>query len=164
MRLVIALIIALVGAAQLGWISHELYTLTNTQMIPEITGLSTASAKEVPLDRIQEQQIRVLNDKIEILVPNAKWATLSDTHSMEPLLFKGANALQVVPQTSQEIQVGDIISYESPDARVIIHRVITIGTDEQGWFAILKGDNNPSPDGERIRFSQVRKILIGVIY
>ncbi len=164
MRLIIALLIALVGAAQLGWISHELYTLTSTQMIPEITGLSIASAKEVPLDRINEQQIRVLQDKIEILVPNAQWATLSDTHSMEPLLFKGANALQIVPHNSSDIHVGDIVSYEEPSVGVIIHRVTAIGTDEQGWFAILKGDNNPNPDNEKVRFSQVRKVLIGVIY
>jgi hypothetical protein len=46
----------------------------------------------------------------------------------------------------------------------IVHRVIEIGNDEDGWYAITKGDNNPTPDPWKIRFEWVRRITVAVIY
>ena len=46
----------------------------------------------------------------------------------------------------------------------VIHRIAEISNDEQGWYAIVKGDNNEAPDPERVRFEQIKKVLVGVLY
>ena len=61
---------------------------------------------------------------------------------MDPVLDNGTNAIEVVPQSFDEIGTGDIISYEMESINgTIIHRVIEIGFDSEGWYAITKGDN-----------------------
>ena len=127
-----------------------------------VAGLEVA----VPQDRVVEDQIKVMEDEIIITVPDASWATFTDTHSMDPILFKGANALQVEPQNSEDIKEGDIISYVPKDGteRLIIHRVVYIGEDEEGIYYIVKGDNNKVSDPGKVRFNQVKKVLFAVIY
>ena len=84
---------------------------------------------------------------------------------MDPLLDVGVNALQIKPKDAAEIQVGDVVSYRSSYAEgIIIHRVIRKGTDDEGTYFIVKGDNNSAEDPGRIRFSQIERVLIGVIY
>jgi hypothetical protein len=118
-----------------------------------------------PQDRIAEENIRVEKDRVIINVPNAVWARFTDTKSMDPVLDVGANAIQIIPKDPSEIFPGDIVSYQSRYADgIIIHRVIEIGYDEEGWYAIMKGDNNPRPDPGKIRFSQVRRVLVAIIY
>ncbi|MEM4254135.1 MAG: signal peptidase I [Candidatus Woesearchaeota archaeon] len=116
-----------------------------------------------PADRIQKSQIGVYPDKAIIEVQGLKWANVSATNSMLPVLGTGAHALQVVPRSANEIQTGDIVSYKY-EGRIIIHRVIEIGRDELGWYAITKGDNNPEPDPAPVRFSQIDRVLVGIIY
>lgn len=116
-----------------------------------------------PADRIQKSQIGVYPDKAIIEVQGLKWANVSATNSMLPVLGSGAHALQIVPRNANEIQIGDIVSYKY-EGRIIIHRVIEIGSDESGWYAITKGDNNPEPDPEPVRFSQIDRVLVGIIY
>ncbi|MBU1111305.1 MAG: signal peptidase I [Nanoarchaeota archaeon] len=118
-----------------------------------------------PGDRIKEDQIKVYEDRVVIQIANAKWAGFTDTNSMDPLLDEESNAIQVIPESADEIQVGDIITYESSlfDG-MVIHRVILIGEDEEGTYFIAKGDNNPDPDPEKIRFNQIRRILVGILY
>ncbi len=118
-----------------------------------------------PFDRIPEENIRVYSDRVVIYINNPEWAGFEDTNSMDPVIDKGANAIQIVPQSINDIHVGDIISYESDYAEgVIIHRVVSIGNDEQGWYCTAKGDNNPNTDPGSIRFSQIKKVLVAVIY
>jgi len=119
--------------------------------------------RQSPSDRIKEDQIYVYNDEVVIKVENAVWATFTDTNSMDPVLDDGANAIQVVPKSQSEIKVGDIISFES---RVgpIIHRVVKISYDEEGWYATTKGDNNPEPDPVKVRFEDIRRVLVAIIY
>jgi len=127
--------------------------------IPEGYGIERHS----PADRIKENQILVYSDEIVIDLENAVWATFTDTNSMDPVLDKGANAIQVVPKSPSEIKVGDIVSYDSRIGPVI-HRVVHISYDEEGWFAIMKGDNNPDPDPDKVRFEQVRRVVVAIIY
>lgn len=118
-----------------------------------------------PADRITEDQIKVYDDKVVIEIQHAKWAGFTDTNSMDPLLDEDSNAIQIIPQSEDEIQIGDIISYESEYlGGTLIHRVIYIGEDENGKYFIAKGDNNPDPDPEKIRFSQIKRVLVGIIY
>jgi len=119
--------------------------------------------KLAPPDRIKEDQIHVYEDKIVIDIKNPKWARFANTNSMVPFLDEGTNAIQVQPESPEDIQLGDIISYQYEDS-IIIHRVIEIKEDEKGKYYIAQGDNNPEPDPVKIRFPQIRRILVGVIY
>ncbi len=116
-----------------------------------------------PGDHIKEDQIKVFDDKIELNIPHAVWSRFSNTNSMDPFLDEGSNGLEIIPASEDQIQVGDIISYQLKED-VIIHRVIKIDHDENGTFYIVKGDNNPVQDPGKVRFNQIKGILIGIIY
>ncbi len=126
---------------------------------------STGNEIPSPLDRIQEDQITVTNDKIVINLKDAQWASFTDTNSMDPVIDAEAHAIEVIPQSKQDVQVGDIVAYESEYAEgSIIHRVVYKGEDEQGTYFILKGDNNPIQDPGKVRFSQIKKVVVAIIY
>ena len=118
-----------------------------------------------PGDYVSEDAIHVYTDRVILDVSNPQWAKFTDTNSMDPILDEGTNAIEIVPQSPSDLQVGDIISYRSTtlDA-VIIHRIISIGLDADGTYYTLKGDNNPGPDPERVRFSQIQRKVIAIIY
>ncbi|TAL58252.1 MAG: hypothetical protein EPN86_00515 [Nanoarchaeota archaeon] len=123
------------------------------------------SPKQSPSDRVSMDQIQVYGDKVVLDVKNAQWAQFTDTHSMEPVISSTSNAIEVAPKSESEIKVGDIISYQSEYADgIFIHRVIDIGSDDKGWYTIVKGDNNPSPDPGRIRFKQIKRVVVAIIY
>jgi len=119
-----------------------------------------------PQNHISESQIAVYTDKVVLDIPDVKWATFSDTNSMDPFFDTGAYALQIVPNSPSDIAVGDVVSYslsESPKLH-IIHRVVHIGEDSQGLYYILKGDNVRVSDPGKVRFEQIDRVLIGVLY
>jgi hypothetical protein len=127
--------------------------------------LREPQAKASPSDRISESQIYVTNDKVIIAVKNSEWASFTPTHSMEPVLNEHSNAIEVSPKSESEINVGDIVSYNSEYSDgTIIHRVARIGYDDKGWYCIAKGDNNPSEDPGKIRFSQIERVVVAIIY
>ena len=133
-----------------------------------ITSQTTSASKldvAAPADHIPENTISVLKDQVVIRVPNAVWAKFTPTGSMKPVFDEGANAIEIVPTSPSQINVGDIISYQSDwlDAPVI-HRVVETGNDSDGWYAIVKGDNNGTADPGKIRFSQVRRLVVAIIY
>jgi hypothetical protein len=137
---------------------------SESHIITRILGLSNEE-RPSPYDRVPESKILVEKDKIVINVPNAQWSKFTDTNSMDPVIDEGANAIQIVPTDRSQIHVGDIVSYESDYAEgIIIHRVIEIGYDEKGWYCIMKGDNNPNNDPGKVRFSQIRRVVIAIIY
>ena len=126
------------------------------------SSLDSASV-DSPSDHIEADDLHVFNDKAVIEKDNLKWARILDTHSMEPVLNANSISLELLPDTSSEISVGDIISY-SHDSKVIIHRVIFISEDSSGWYAITKGDNNKEADDYKVRFEQIKGLVVGVLY
>ena len=118
-----------------------------------------------PYDHIKEHQIKVFPNKVIIELKNAEWATFTDTNSMDPVIDYGANAIEIVPKSPEDIHVGDIVSYESKFARgTIIHRVVEIGYDDKGWYCRMKGDNLSTVDPGKIRFEQIRRIVVGILH
>ena len=118
-----------------------------------------------PSDYVKEDQIKVYDNRVVINVKGVKWSSFADTNSMDPIIDKGANALQIVPKNADDIEVGDIVSYKHQSSKtLIIHRVIVKDQDEKGVYFILKGDNNKVADPGKVRFDQIKKVLIGVIY
>lgn len=146
--LAIGILIGLVGQA-----------LADSVQYPNGNALERSS----PQDRVPESAIGVYGDRVVINLEGAQWARFADTNSMDPVIDRGANAIQVQPKSMDEIDVGDIISYRAGE-RVIIHRVIEKGIDEQGWYVIAKGDNNPAADPGRIRFEQITRVVVAIIY
>ena len=121
--------------------------------------------KPSPKDRISEDQIRVTKDRIEINLKDAQWASFTDTNSMDPIIDSEAHAIEIIPEKEKDIQVGDIVAYESEYADgSTIHRVIYKGEDEKGTYFIMKGDNNPTSDPGRVRFSQITRVVVAIIY
>ena len=118
-----------------------------------------------PSDHIKESQIHVYDDKVIIDAPGAKWASFTDTNSMDPFLDETSNSIEISPSSPADIQVGDVVSYRSGLTNdLIVHRVISKGVDADGVFFLVKGDNNAQQDPEKIRFSQIHGVLIGIIY
>lgn len=130
-----------------------------------LTSITTLAREEQnsPGDRISASDLAILSDKAVIEKENLHWAEIKDTHSMEPVLNAGSISLELPPVAPCDIKVGDIISFEQED-KVIIHRVVLIGEDTEGWFAATKGDNNPEPDPYKVRFEQVQGIVVGILY
>src|SRR3989344_4224802 len=124
----------------------------------------TTGERLSPADHIKEDQIMVEDDKVVITIRNAKIARFADTNSMDPLIDKESNAIQIAPQSPVDIKIGDIISYTSESGDIIIHRVVRISNDDKGVYYTTKGDNNSTSDNERVRFWQVRFITVGIIY
>ncbi|MBW3002870.1 hypothetical protein KY338_06950 [Candidatus Woesearchaeota archaeon] len=119
--------------------------------------------RDSPGDYIKEYQIHVYPDKVIIDVQSPILAAFADTNSMDPVFDAQHNAIEIVPKSTADVRVGDIVSYKS-DYGNIIHRVKEIGQDENGWYAIFQGDNNPVPDPGRIRFEQIQRKAIAFIY
>ncbi|MBW2992021.1 signal peptidase I [Candidatus Woesearchaeota archaeon] len=124
-----------------------------------------SSERESPGDWISENQIHVYNDRIVIDLEGALWSRFTDTNSMDPLFDKGSNGIEIIPDSADDIEIGDIISYRSEYSDgVIIHRVIDKGEDSEGVYFIVKGDNNPAADPGKIRFGQIESVLVGILY
>ena len=121
--------------------------------------------KEVssPGNWIQPDQILVYQNRIILNIPDATWAEFTDTNSMDPLIDKDTNALEILPRGPEYINVGDIISYRTAYG-TIIHRVIEKNQDEKGIYYVVKGDNNTSADPAKVRFEDVKGVVVAFIY
>jgi len=118
-----------------------------------------------PYDWIKQDQIQVYNNMVIIRLKNPQWARFTDTKSMDPVIDSSSHALEIVPESEEEVHEGDIVAYESVYKKgIITHRVAKIGKDSEGWYAVMKGDNNPGNDPGRVRFSQIRRVVVAVIY
>jgi len=125
-----------------------------------------APERASPCDHVKEKQILVTDNGVNIDMKGAEWATFTDTNSMDPVIDAGANTIEFVPSSENDICVGDIASYvpSTDKSVVIIHRVVEEGNDSDGWYAIFKGDNLPYNDPGKVRFSQIKRVVVGIIY
>ncbi len=154
------MIIILVFA--IGWVSNSLYTEAASSEIP--FG-DFSKDKPSPKDWITKDKIHVYEDKIIIDIQGAEWAEFEDTNSMDPIIDSSANSIELKPKDSTQLQMGDIVSYKSTYSDgIIIHRIIEIGHDNDGWYAIMKGDNNSRQDPGKVRFDQIQGVLVGILY
>jgi len=131
---------------------------------PQEVSLQGPVERNSPQDWISQSQIEMTSEGVFVRISNPQWAIFADSNSMDPVFDAGSHAIQIIPTDKSQVQVGDILSYQSPLGFVMIHRVIEIGEDAEGWYAIVKGDNNPTPDPWKIRWDMVRRITVAVIY
>jgi hypothetical protein len=117
-----------------------------------------------PNDWITDSDIKVYQDKVIINVENTRYVGIANTNSMDPFIDENTNVLEILPENLNDIQVGDIISFEIETGDVYIHRVVNKGYDEQGLYFITKGDNNPSVDPIVVYPDQILGVVAIVIY
>lgn len=116
-----------------------------------------------PYDRIQENHLQLFSDKLIINFPEIQLAHYTNTDSMDPLIDEYAIGLEIMPKSEGDVHVGDVVAHHLGND-LIVHRVISIGKDNLGWYAMLKGDNSEEYDPEKVRFEQIKYVLIGVLY
>ena len=116
-----------------------------------------------PRQHVPFSDVDIKTDAVTIRIDNVSAGIVAPTGSMLPLLTNNTLVLEKTPLKPRDIAPGDIIIYESESTR-IIHRVIAVGMDDAGWFAVAKGDSNDEPDPYRVRFPQVRGVVVGIIY
>ena len=154
----------------IGFLSNSLFsaiTAKNTAIpiFEGLNGLFKANEVNSPANHILMQNIHVYDSRILLDIQDAEWSIFSDTNSMDPVLDKDSNGIEIKPNSPEDIMIGDIISYKSNIIDgIIVHRVVGTGGDEQGWFATAKGDNNPEKDPEKVRFEQIQGIVVAIIY
>ncbi len=119
-------------------------------------------AVNAPGNHIKESNIIVLGDRVILRVKGATLSNYVDSGSMIPVLDKGANGIRIVPDSENDIDVGDIISFRVGGI-LVVHRVIEKGVDNEGGYFIVKGDANSVDDG-KIRFKDIKYVTIGIIY
>jgi len=127
------------------------------------TFLGKSVERDSPSDHITPDMIHVYDDVVLIDLEGTRWSSFTDTNSMDPLLDEYSNGLERVPASPDELDVGDVVSYSYGDS-IIIHRIVEIGEDDDGWYARTKGDNNPSLDPHIVRFDQIEGVLVGILY
>jgi hypothetical protein len=81
---------------------------------------------------------------------------------MKPLIGEWAQGIRIVPKSSNEIYVGDIVTFRF-DEILVVHRVKEIGFDEFGTYYITQGDSSFWED-EKIRFEDITHITVGILW
>jgi signal peptidase I len=116
-----------------------------------------------PSDWVQEEQIKVYPNQIILDIKGATWAGFTNTNSMDPFIDETSNAIEIIPGDPDAIEIGDVISYQT-NYGVVIHRVIQKGRDRKGVFYIVQGDNNSFRDPFKVRYEDVKGVVVAVIY
>ena len=143
---------------------YPMYSATSNIEQPLVIN-DTVEEQVSPSNWIKESQIKVYDDRVIIEIENAEWAKFTDTNSMDPTIDSEANAIEIIPANYEEVHIGDIISYEIPQVNgTIIHRIINTSFDDNGWYAVAKGDNLNTPDPYKIRFHNIKRIVVAIIY
>lgn len=160
---IILVIIAMIMALVIGvFIGNSIdFTAVETPRSFDMAILAN-NEKLSPSDHIAESNIHVYQDNV-IIDADVEWTRFENTNSMDPIIDFGANGLEKKPGGDDEILIGDIVSYYDGSNRVI-HRVIEKGKDETGYYYIVKGDNNKDPDPYKLRFKDIKGVLVAIIY
>lgn len=145
----------------LGFISAYLLIILedSTEMPFSFSGKISSSA---PTNEINEEDIRIYEDRVVIYIDDAKISRYAATGSMIPFLDENSNGIKIVPSSANDINVGDIITFRL-GTDLIVHRVVEKGTDNEGIYFVTKGDNNSQTDG-KIRYNMIESKTIAILY
>lgn len=153
----LGMLVCIIGIYSLSYVELEI-----PLQVGGFKQVSILSEKSSPGDWIANEDIEVYKDKIVINIENPSISSYANTGSMIPTLDSGHNGIRIKPNSPEEIQEGDIITFLKNN-NLLVHRVIQKGQDEKGFWFITKGDNNLQSD-EKVYFKDVKYITIGVLY
>ncbi len=114
-----------------------------------------------PSDRITSDAIHLYEDKLVVEKSNLRYASVEDTKSMEPLLSSNSHVIEAEADVDS-LEIGDIISF-SKENKIIVHSIVSIGSDSNGWYALTKGYNNDFIDDWRVRSFELKGVVVGVL-
>ncbi len=128
-------------------------------------GYAFEKEAEGSYDHIKESDLKLYKNSINIDLngKNIRLSKFTETGSMGLFMNENGNGLEFVPLNENEIYIGDIISFEY-SGEVYIHRIIQIDYDNEGWYALTKGDELSSMDTGKRRFKDIKGVLVGVIF
>ncbi len=149
----------LVAAALLGLLF--LSFIRASEQIP--FAITKGAERSSPGDWIKEDQIKVYGNRVVIDIDNPVWVEFADTNSMDPLFDAESHAIEIAPKRPEDIHAGDVISYGTPFGTVV-HRVVEVGRDGKGIYYLVQGDNNGAADPFKVRFKDVKGVVVAVIY
>jgi len=148
----------------LGLTVNNLATMSSVNAYAPFSLLGTSELIS-PNDWVKESQIHVYKDRIVLDIQDASWAKFTDTNSMDPIFDAESNTIEIKPKNPDVLKVGDIISFWSKTiGTTVIHRIVEVGKDNEGVYFVTKGDNNLYKDPEKVRFEQVKGVVVGIIY
>jgi len=106
------------------------------------------------------------NNSVTILnAPNIRIYKVS-TGSMKPLLAIGSFGIFTQNVNTNDLCVGHDLVFEDEEVYMkgvyVLHRIIEVGWDAEGWKCRTQGLNNSKPDKGWRRPSEIRGRLIGV--
>lgn len=118
-----------------------------------------------PFNHVRENQISVEDGKVVIDLSGEEvgWSRYTDSNSMDQTLDDGHNGIEIKPKSSKDIYAGDIIAFRY-GKDLVVHRVVEIGNDAEGWYAKTKGDNNAYVDPGKRRFKDIERLTVGIIF
>lgn len=129
-----------------------------------LMGCTQRPIRMAPQARMDEKKVRVFPHVILIESSDELiWGKVLDSRSMIPVFDMGHHTIEIKNPQPERLKVGDIISYWRYNLR-IIHRIVEIGRDDKGWFAIAQGDNQAESDLEKIRPEQIIGVVIAIVF
>ena len=157
-------LIIIVIAFFIGWVSFDAYSYYSNINKEQPFSITSNELKS-PGDWISESDVKLMDNYVVIKAENTRWARFADTNSMDPVIDENSNSIEFKPASHDELQIGDIISFKSDMINGnVIHRIVDTGEDEEGWFAVTKGDNNRNVDPYKVRFEHIKGVVIAVLY
>jgi len=85
------------------------------------------------------------------------------TGSMSPTIPKGAIILIKIVK-NEALKKGDIIVFNVNNNTRIVHRIVSVGKDDNGIFYKTKGDAADMSDPWKVRPNQIVGVVVGVIW
>ena len=118
-----------------------------------------------PSDWIHDEDVTTADTALTVQLDEPLVTHFANTNSMDPVLDEFTNGVEVKAHDVSDIHVGDIVAYFSEYSRqYIVHRVVKINYDSEGWYAIMRGDNQLYSDPGRIRWDQIEGVTVGLLY
>lgn len=100
---------------------------------------------------------------IKNIKPKVWLTTVADTNNMDPTVDAGHTCLLTTNFKPEDLKVGDVVIYWN-GRQNILHRIIKISQDSKGRRYRLKGDNCFYTDPKVVRDSDIKYLLLAVIY
>ena len=164
MSKVLFLVVLVISLFFIGFISYPIAESMFSENLNIPLSFSETKELNSPSDWIKEDQIVLSDEDIILNINGAAIAKFANTNSMDPILDEDSSGIEVRPKYPQQIHKGDIVVYNKGEDKNIIHRVIDMGSDELGIYYLMKGDNNDVIDPIKIRFSDIKYVLVGILY
>ena len=119
----------------------------------------------------KEEADGTVTASIKNLPSGTCWGVIPNTGSMEPFVDDGMRVL-LAPLTGTEHQdliIGDVIAFQVPvelGSQLILHRIVEIGDDAEGWYCETRGDSPfiTENDPWLVRADWIRWLYRGVVH